>query len=523
MANERTDVYPVGIQSFEYIRKNGLLYVDKTDYIRRLMQLGTKSFFLSRPRRFGKSLFISTLQAFLKGRRELFSGLAIDDAPVGWRQTPVIRLDMSMVKPTTAEELTVQLGDILSDLERQFMKGERLAESLGGRLQALIKYAASNHGGSVAVLVDEYDSPLLNVANDPVMLDRFRQIMRGFYSPIKTCDDDLRFVFFSGITKFSQLSIFSELNNLRDISMEPEFAGICGITEDELRCQLKPDVERFADRLGKTPEEMYSLLKGQYDGYHFSRVSPDIYNPYSLLSAFAKEQIGSWWFATGTPASLIDLVRNQGWQISDLERFDALESDFDIPTESMDTPLPMLYQAGYLTIKTYDEESRVYTLGIPNTEVSRGLSEGLVRAADPGAALSHNSFLIKLARDLRAGELNRALERLRAYLAGIPYHLGSRDERGFQTKFYLVFDLLGIQISTEFQTATGRVDAVVRARDITYVFEFKYDGSAEAALAQIDDKGYLVPFSACEGRVIKIGVNFDSATQTIGDWIVQES
>lgn len=310
---------------------------------------------------------------------------------------------------------------------------------------------------------------------------------------------------------------------MRDISMEPEFAGICGITEDELRRQLKPDVERFADRLGKTPEEMYSLLKGQYDGYHFSRVSPDIYNPYSLLSAFAKEQIGSWWFATRTPASLIDLVRNQGWQISDLERFDALESDFDIPTESMDTPPPMLYQAGYLTIKTYDEESRVYTLGIPNTEVSRGLSEGLVRAAGPGAALSHNSFLIKLARDLRAGELDRALERLRAYLAGIPYHLGSRDERGFQTKFYLVFDLLGIQISTEFQTATGRVDAVVRARDITYVFEFKYDGSAEAALAQIDDKGYLVPFSACEGRVIKIGVNFDSATQTIGDWIVQES
>ena len=234
-------------------------------------------------------------------------------------------------------------------------------------------------------------------------------------------------------------------------------------------------------------------------------------------------QIGSWWFATGTPSSLIRLITAHGWQITDLEELDALESDFDLPTESMENPLPMLYQAGYLTIKAYDPESRICTLGFPNTEVSRGLSEGLVRATATDALRNHNAFLIKLSRDLRAGDPEAALERIRAYLAGIPYHLGSRDERGFEAKFYLILDLLGIVITTEFQTATGRADAVVRARGITYAFEFKYDGSAEAALKQIDERGSLVPFSADEGRLFKIGVNFDAATQTLGDWIIRES
>lgn len=463
------------------------------------------------------------MQAYFEGRRELFEGLAVDRLETEWEPSPVIRLDMSMVKATSVEGLEAQIDDLLQGIEAEVSGGERLAGTAGGRLAALIRRAAAGRPASVVVLVDEYDAPLLNVIDDPELLPAFRQVMREFYIPLKACDEHLRFVFLTGITKFSQLSIFSELNNLRNISMEPRYAGICGITEDELHGSLAPDVAVMAGRLGVSTDEAFARLKDLYDGYHFCGDSPDVYNPFSLVNAFAKGAMGSYWFASGTPSSLVRLVTANGWQITDLEGREALESDFDLPTESMDTPLPMLYQAGYLTIKAYDPESTVYTLGIPNREVSRGLSEGLVRLAAGGAASNHNLFLIKLARTLRAGDVEGSLQQIRAYLAGIPYHLGSRDERGFQTKFYLILDLLGIQIDTEFRTATGRVDAVVRARGSVYVFEFKYDRPAEEALAQIDDKGYLVPFSLGEGRLVKVGVSFSAKEQTIGDWVIREA
>lgn len=522
MAQELINRYPVGVQSFDDIRRRDLVYVDKTAYVWDLAHQGGKAFFLSRPRRFGKSLLISTMQAYFEGRRELFEGLAIGGLETEWKPSPVIRLDMSMVKPTSVEGLVAQLDDLLRGVEQLVTGGERLAGTPGGRLAALIRHAAAGRPASVVVLVDEYDAPLLNVIDDEVLLDQFRQVMREFYIPLKACDEHLRFVFLTGITKFSQLSIFSELNNLNNISMEPRYAAICGISEEELYEQLADGISALAERLGVTAEEALARLKDYYDGYHFCGDSPDIYNPFSLVTAFAKERVGSYWFASGTPSSLIRLIAARGWQIVDLEGRDALESDFDLPTESMDTPLPMLYQAGYLTIKDYDPEAGVYTLGIPNREVSRGLSESLVRMSAGGALSEHNSFLIRLARDLRSGDVESALGRIRAYLAGIPYHLGSRDERGFQTKFYLILDLLGIQIDTEFRTATGRVDAVVRSRGNVYVFEFKYDRPAAEALAQIDAKGYLVPFSADEGRLVKVGVSFSGETQTIGEWVIAE-
>ena len=522
VAEELVNRYPVGVQSFDDIRRRDLVYVDKTSFIWDLAHQGGKAFFLSRPRRFGKSLLISTMQAYFEGRRELFDGLALGRLETEWRESPVIRLDMSMVKPTSVEGLRAQLDDLLWGVEQGLAGGERLAETLGGRLAALIRRAAAGTPASVVVLVDEYDAPLLNVIDDDALLDKFRQVMREFYIPLKACDEHLRFVFLTGITKFSQLSIFSELNNLSNISMEPAYAGICGITEEELCGQMAPDVAALAEGLGVTADEAYARLKDYYDGYHFCGDSPDIYNPFSLVTAFAKGRIGSYWFASGTPSALVRLVTARGWQIVDLENREALESDFDLPSESMDTPLPMLYQAGYLTIKGYDSETEVYTLGIPNREVSRGLAESLVRLSAGGALSEHNSFLIKLARDLRSGDVKSALGRIRAYLAGIPYHLGSRDERGFQTKFYLILDLLGIQIQTEFKTATGRVDAVVRTRGNVYVFEFKYGHPAEEALAQIDGRGYLVPFSADEGRLVKVGVSFSGETQTIEDWVIRE-
>lgn len=441
-----------------------------------------------------------------------------------WESWPVIRLDLSTVKTRDVRELNTRLEDIMSLLEMQFCDGMRLAETLGGRFQALIAFLRLQTNKKVVVLVDEYDAPLLNVMDDPESLEAFRMIMREFYIPLKACDADLRFVFLTGITKFSQLSIFSELNNLTDISMDPEYAGICGITEDELLVQMGEDVSALAERLNLAPDEAHRRLKYYYDGYHFTPDSPDIYNPFSLLSAFARSRIAAFWFGSGTPTVLLDSIRAHGWQIVDLTEIDAMESEFDAPTERAATPTALLYQSGYLTIKAYDEEAYVYTLGIPNREVSRGLSESLVVHAAPAAQSTHNGFLIKLARALRAGDVELALQQMRSYLAGIPYHLGSRDERGFETTFYLIFDLLGIQIETEFKTATGRVDAVVTTSDTVYVMEFKYGKSAAEALAQIDRKDYALPFTAVGDRsVVKVGVNFSPTDRTIDEWIVDKA
>lgn len=515
--------YPVGIQSFEKLRDGGYAYIDKTAYIWRLAHESGASFFLSRPRRFGKSLLISTMQAYFEGRRELFTGTELERLETDWESLPVIRLDLSTVKTRDVDGLKSLLSSLLARLEADFLV-ERVDSMPGARLETLIREVAARSDRQVVVLVDEYDAPLLNVMDNPEALEAFRMVMREFYIPLKACDADLRFVFLTGITKFSQLSIFSELNNLTDISMDPIYAGVCGITEDELLGQMSEDIGALAERLNIAPDEAHRHLKHYYDGYHFTPGSPDIYNPFSLLSAFARGRIAAFWFGSGTPAVLLDSIRAHDWQIVDLTEIDAMESEFDAPTERAATPTALLYQSGYLTIKAYDEEAHVYTLGIPNREVSRGLSESLVVHAAPAAQSTHNSFLIKLARALRAGDVELGLQQMRSYLAGIPYHLGSRDERGFETAFYLIFDLLGIQIETEFKTATGRVDAVVTTRDTVYVMEFKYGKSASEALAQIDRRDYALPFAAVGDRsVVKVGVNFSPAERTIDDWIIDRA
>ncbi|MDN0069554.1 ATP-binding protein [Collinsella ihumii] len=513
--------YPVGVQSFKDIRRRGLVYIDKTSYIWNLAHQGGKSFFLIRPRRFGKSLLISTMQAYFEGRREFFGGLDIDQLEADWEASPVIRLDMSTVKTRDVEELRLLIDRVLRPLESIYGSDAR-DFTPGSRLATLIERASTDSGRQVVVLVDEYDAPLLNVMDDPHQLERFREVMREFYIPLKACGDHLRFVFLTGITKFGQLSIFSELNNLRNISMDSEFAGICGITQGELTSILADDVQKLACAMGTSADSVMAELKAHYDGYRFCGDSPDIYNPFRLLNAFARGQIGSFWYESGTPTFLVNLIRQRGWQFPDLDQQEVLSSQFDAPAENASSLIALLYQAGYLTIKSYDPESRVYTLGIPNREVSQGLAESLVASASDDARDTHSAFLIKLARDFRMGDVESALERLRAYLAGIPYHLGSRDERGFETTFYLILDLLGIQIDTEFKTATGRVDAIVRSRGNVYVMEFKYGRTAAEALAQIDEKGYALPFSADEGRVVKVGVNFSPEEQTVDDWIIRE-
>lgn len=521
MAEGRSRRYPIGIQTFQKLREEGYQYVDKTEYVYLLAHEDGNSFFLSRPRRFGKSLLLSTMQAYFQGRRELFEGLMLGSLETEWESYPVLRLDLSTVKTRDMGELQLMLDAVLRPYELAFGRDEA-DQTPGSRLKSLIERAHTQTGKKVVVLVDEYDAPLLNVIDSPDLLADFRMAMREFYIPLKAADEHLRFVFLTGITKFSQLSIFSELNNLRNISMDPTFAGICGITEEELTTQMGPDIALLAQKLGVSEGEALGRLKEQYDGYHFCVPSPDIYNPFSLLNAFAEGRVRSFWFGSGTPTALIDIIVSNGWEISDLTACEADESEFDAPTEQMATPVAMLYQAGYLTIEDYDEDLGVYTLGIPNREVSRGLSQGLVRHAAPNAFREHNLFLVAFARSLRAGDVEDALGKMRAYLAGIPYHLGSHDERGFETTLYLVFDLLGAKIQTEFKTATGRVDSVMWTRDSIFVMEFKYDRSAVEALAQIDERGYLVPFQADGRALVKAGVNFSSKTCTIEDWVIEQ-
>ena len=512
--------FPIGVQTFEQVRTEFDGYVDKTAYIHALLQAGGKAFFLNRPRRFGKSLLLSTMEAYFQGKKELFEGLAITRLEPEWETFPVVRVDLSTVKTRDLDTLKVLLDEALKGPEAKW--GTSQAQTPGSRLKELIWAAHRRAGKQVVVLIDEYDAPLLNVVDDPTRLDAFRDVMREFFAPLKACDEFLRLVFITGISKFSQLSIFSELNNLQNVSMLPQFAGICGITEEEVTTQYAGDIETFSAMLGVERDEGLAVLKEHYDGYHFASESPDIYNPFSLLNALQWGRADSYWFGSGTPTSLVNMLQKTGWQITDLEGREADEDEFDAPAERMETPLPMLYQAGYLTIKSYDPITCSYILGIPNKEVARGLSKSLVQHAAPQAPSEFNGLLRTFNRSVRAGDMDGALRAMQAFLAGIPYHLGSRDERGFQTTFWLVFTLLGIQLETEFKTATGRIDAVLKAPDAIWVMEFKYDKDAQTALRQIDEKGYLVPFAADGRALYKVGVNFSAETRTIDDWVIEE-
>ena len=483
--------YPVGRQVFEEIRKGGFLYADKTRYVYDLTHLGGKYVFLSRPRRFGKTLLVSTMEAYFQGRRDLFEGLAIEGLEGEWREHPVLRFDFSRFKDVTLSALIAKFDMLFSSLEEKWGVSEE-GLSPGARLETLVRMAAEKTGESPVVLVDEYDAPLLGVMHDPERLQEFREVMREFYSPLKALEPQLRFVFLTGITKFSQLSIFSELNNMQNVSMEPSFAGICGITAEELERDLAPDVALLAERMGMSEPECRAALKAKYDGYRFCEGSPDIYNPYSLVNALQYGRIGSYWFESGTPSSLVRMLKTSGFDLSDLEGVEARAVTFDAPTEGMATPVPFMYQAGYLTIKSYDADYDAYMLGIPNEEV-------------------------------REDDLERALELLRSFLAAVPYDLAPKDEKAFQSLLFVAFKVAGARVSSEVRTSSGRVDLVLESARTVYVMELKYGGTAEEALAQIDSKGYAIPWEAGGKRVVKAGVSFDPEQRTIDEgWIVRE-
>ena len=510
-------LYPLGIQTFERIRREDKLYIDKTEYVYRMAHTSGVYFFLGRPRRFGKSLLVSTFQSYFEGKKDLFKGLAIEKLEEEWTEYPVLHFDMSGGKHMNPQQLEEYLGYRLKDEELKWGISSP-ANGSNNRLIDLVNAAYRKSGKQVVVLVDEYDAPMLDAAHEKEQLDELRNIMRNFYSPLKFCEAKLRFVFLTGITKFSQLSIFSELNNITNISMNDDYAGICGITKDELLTRMSADIDVLSKAMGMDRTQTIGRLKDNYDGYHFTSPSPDIYNPFSLLNAFADGKFGSYWFGSGTPTYLVKMLDKFGVKPSEIGRRQLKSSVFDAPTETMTDAVPLLYQSGYITIKDYNKMLDLYTLDIPNKEVRLGLMESLLPYYVNNKTPEATTMVAYLFYDIQNGDMDAALHRLQEFLSTIPYCDNTRFEGHYQQVFYIIFSLLGYYVDVEVRTPRGRVDIVLRTKTTLYVMELKLDKSAGEAMEQIDLKNYPERFALCGLPVVKVAVCFDSERCTIGDW-----
>ena len=513
-------LYPVGLQTFSELRTKNYLYIDKTGYVYRMTHSGAKYVFLNRPRRFGKSLLVSTLHAYFEGRKELFEGLTIENLEKEWTTYPVLRFDMSLGKHMDREQLERYLDFRLKEQEELFGITTTLQDA-NNRLTHLITTVYRQTGRQVVVLIDEYDAPLLDVVHEEKDLPVMRNVMRNFYSPLKACDPYLRFVFLTGITKFSQLSIFSELNNIRNISMLPEYAAICGITQEEMETQMSPDLDVLATRQKKTREETLQGLKERYDGYHFSWPSPDIYNPFSLLNAFNDRRLNSYWFGSGTPTYLIEMLNKYHVIPQEIGGRWVTASAFDAPTERMTSITPLLYQSGYITIKDYDELADLYYLDLPNKEVRIGLMESLLEGyvgRERDEAVTTVAFL---SRAIIQDKMDEALRLLRTFLSTVPYCDNTDYEGHYQQMLYVIFSLMGKFVDVEIRTPRGRVDLVIRTATKLYLLELKLDKSADEAMHQIDLKNYPERFALCGLPIVKVGINFDKEKRTLGEWRIE--
>ena len=516
-------LYPIGIQTFERIRKEDKLYIDKTEYIYRMAHTSGTYFFLGRPRRFGKSLLVTTMQSYFEGKKELFKGLAIEKLEKEWTEYPVLHFDMSGGKHMDKEQLEEYLDYRLQEEEKKWGVTKPV-KGANNRLIDLINTAYEKSGKQVVVLIDEYDAPMLDVVHEKEQLDMLRNMMRNFYSPLKYSEAKLRFVFLTGITKFSQVSIFSELNNIINISMSDEYAGICGITKEELLTQMSEDIDELAKSQELTREETIAELKENYDGYHFSAKSPDVYNPFSLLNCFSTREFGAYWFSSGTPTYLIKMMRKFKVMPTNISKMYAKSSAFDAPTENMTAITPLLYQSGYLTIKGYDKFSKLYTLDLPNKEIKVGLFESLLPnylegmfAQNGDVAIAQMSVLI------RQDNMDGALQLLQTFLGTVPYCNVTNYEGHYQQMLYIIFSLLtGYVVDVEVHTPKGRLDIVMLTHTRLYIIELKLNKNAQAALQQINLKNYAQRFALCGKPVSKVGINFDSTTGNIEDWAIEE-
>ena len=513
--------YPIGIQTFETVRKEGYCYVDKTALVHQLVQNG-KYYFLSRPRRFGKSLLISTLEAYFQGKKELFDGLALEHLEREWTEYPVLHLDLNARNYVDTESLPAILNQHLEAWEALYgnEKKDRAPEE---RFAYLIEKISRSTGKGVVVLVDEYDKPLLQALGNEPLLTAYRQQLKAFYGVLKSKDAYLRFALLTGVTKFSKVSVFSDLNNLQDISMSPRFATLCGITEQELYDVFEEDIRLLGEHNGMSEEETRKALKDSYDGYHFTANCPDLYNPFSLLNAFSSKELGSYWFETGTPTFLIQLLKQGHYNLYNLYHEQVSKDMLGDIDNVGGNPLPMLYQSGYLTLKGYDREFGTYTLGFPNREVAEGFNRhlllGYAKVPSGNPTFQIQNFVL----EVRRGDTDAFLQRLQSFFADTPYELARDLELHYQNVLFIVFKLLGFYVQVEYHTSRGRIDLVLKTADYIYVMEFKLEGTAEEALQQIEDKHYALPFATDQRRVYKVGVNFSKDRRNIEKWLVKEA
>lgn len=521
ICNTMSRKLPIGIQSFEKLRTGGYLYVDKTELVYRLAKAGIPCF-LSRPRRFGKSLLLSTLEAYFLGKKDLFKGLAIERLEQDWLVYPVLHLDLNAEKYDSNERLANLLESQLEAWEAEYGVTE-INRSYSIRFMTVIRRAYEQTGRRVVVLVDEYDKPMLRSFDNPELQRDFRETLTAFYTVLKSADAYLQLVFITGVTKFAQMGIFSNLNQLQDISLHPAYTTLCGMTRAEIEAVFAPELQSLARGNGLTYEETMDKLGRQYDGYHFNyRNWEGMFNPFSILNTFSTGLFENAWFASGTPTFLAEMLRKTDFDLRDLDGIEVSSASLSDDCADIHNPVPMIYQSGYLTIKKYDPQFGLYTLGFPNEEVKYGFLNFVAPFYTPVASTDTAFYIGKFVRELTSGDVEAFLERLRCFFADFPYELNTKTERHYQVVFYLVFKLMGQFTEAEVRSARGRADAVVKTADYTYVFEFKLDGSAEAALQQIEEKGYSFPYGADGRKLVKVGVSFDAEQRNLGEWLIVE-
>lgn len=510
-------IYPIGIQNFEKIRKGGYFYVDKTALVYQLAKTGSY-YFLSRPHRFGKSLLISTLEAYYQGKKELFTGLAMEALEKDWLKYPILHLDLNTQKYDSPKSLKDKLNLTLTEWEKLY--GTESAEtSLTMRFEGVIQRACSKAGLPVVILVDEYDKPMLQAIGNRELQDNFRDVLKSFYGALKSKDSCIQFALLTGVTKFGKVSVFSDLNNLDDLSMREPYVSICGITKQEIHDNLEEELHELAEAQKMTYGEVCDELKVNYDGYHFVENAEGIYNPFSLLNTFKYNKFGSYWFETGTPIYLVELLKRNH---SDLEAMTHAETDADVLNSIYgdEEPLPVIFQSGYLTIKEYDHRFGLYRLGFPNKEVEEGFIKFLMPFYTRFNKIEAPFEIQRFVREIEYGQPDAFFKRLQSFFSNTTYEL-SDLELHYHNVLFIVFKLVGFYVKTEYHTSEGHVDLVLQTDKYIYVMEFKFNGTAGEALQQVNEKHYALPFEADERQLFKIGINFNAKTRNIERWLVE--
>ena len=509
-------LFPIGIQSFEEIRNSGYVYVDKTAQIYQLTINGNY-YFLSRPRRFGKSLLLSTMEAYFLGQKELFKGLAMEQLEKEWTPCPVLHLDLNGARYDTEKSLLDKLSVALSTWEEQFAV-KRISDEAGPRFERIIRQLFAQTGQQVVILIDEYDKPLLQVIDNDALQDTYRTILKSFYSVLKSQDRYIRFAFLTGVTKFSKVSIFSDLNNLEDISMNASYAGICGISEEELHHYFDEQTAQLAVALKVDKATCYQLLQQNYDGYHFEHDTPGVYNPFSLLNAFKQRSLKNFWYGTGTPTYLLTLLQNNHYDLKELDGVKVSAEDISEVDSPRTSPVPMMYQSGYLTIKGYDADFDMYRLGYPNREVERSFTRFLLKNYVPANITEFG--IDKFVTLVREGKAEEFMQLVRNFYASADYRVAGHMELYFQNSLYLLFRLMGFYVQVEYPTSQGRIDVIIKAPDYIYIIECKLDGSADEALQQIVANNYAASFAGDPRPLFRIGVNFSTKTRGVEKWVI---